>query len=77
MVPGENDSVTTSAQRTRSRTIRRPPSRVGSSVSMRFPAFRFWKQPEFSGPSTPPRYGASVRAVSIRRVDSTRTTVAP
>ncbi len=77
MTPGLNDSVTTSAQRTRSRTTSRPAGRVGSRVTIRFPAFMLWKIDDRSAPGTPSRNGASVRAVSIRRLDSMRTTVAP
>jgi hypothetical protein len=44
---------------------------------MRLLAFVLWKRAERSAPGIPSWNGASVRAVSIRRVDSMRTTSAP
>ena len=75
IAPGENDSQTTSAQRTRSRINPRDSGLVMSRVSMRLPALQVWKSAAVSGPS--PAKGRMVRHASRRVVDSTRITVAP
>ena len=66
-----------SAQATRSRTIARPSSVARSRVTPYLFVFMLEKMPAFSGPGSPPWKGETVRPVSIRFDDSTRTTVAP
>ena len=76
--PGENDSVTTSAQR--DQVEHHLAAGVGGRVERQhaLAGVQVLEAAASSpAPSAPSRKGASVRAVSIRCVDSTRTTVAP
>ena len=77
MALGENDSHTTSAQRTRSRISSLASGLSIATVRPSFPALRFWKRPLFSEPPSLLSNGWNVRAPSSLCEDSTRTTVAP
>ena len=77
MPRGENASTTTSAQRTRSNITSWLSGSVRSSARPRLLALRLLNRPDFSGSPSLPTKGASVRAVSIRCIDSTLITSAP
>ena len=78
MARGVKDSVTMSAQRTRSRISSRPSGLAGSTVIMRLPAFMLWNIDEPSGwVASSSMKGWRVRAVSMRVLDSMRTVLTP